>query len=990
MNFQPETMDDVSQVIEDRAYLKSIVDTVGVGVLILDESKEFIYANLTLRSWLSRSLEELRTLPTSAYHRQSPAANTTQIHNTIIDSGRWEGDVCLISADQEEIPCRLVAHKVQTQLDGRRTLVGVYTDLRELKRSRERENLLVDIIQELSTRTDLEGVARRALFRAAELTGGNGGGIALKDDEQPTLSYRWTTHEHAEGHPEHRFDKPFPADQGLAGIAFRTGRAQIANHYPDSPFANPYFVATGIRSLIVVPILDKTQPLGALSIVSFTNDEAFGEDQIPLLESIARQLSEALQFQRLLDSARSSEARLRGVIEAVPGVIYTTPLPDLNPHYYSSRAYDLYGIDVQEMNTDSQSWIERVHPDDRDKYLDRIRKAIDGATNEFLMEYRIWNKTRREWVWLRNHAYIEHDADGRAVFATGFIQDVTDRALAEQALREAEHFTRLALDSMYDLFYVIGLDGRLLRWNRTFSTRTGYTDQEISRMLPTDFFNETHKTSIETAIKETIVTGSASIVLPLYTRDGQEIMHEFHAVVLRDTNGNAIGLVGTGRDITRQLEDEAQLQYIAQHDPLTGLPNRLLLSDRVAHAIKRARRDDTMLALLFLDLDRFKEINDTLGHACGDQLLKSVTERICDTLREDDSVARLGGDEFIILLEGLHAIDDAEDMAERLLTSIEQPLQLDDTQLVVTASIGISFFPKHGTDFDDLLKHADTAMYAAKESGRNSVHTYTKELSLKARHRFDLEHALRAAIENEDFHLHFQPKIDAASGRCVGAEALLRWLHPEEGNIPPDRFIPVAETTGLIIPLGEWVIRTACRSVFEFNQAGFPDLTLSLNLSGRQFVQRDLQQRILDQIVTADICAASIELELTESFLMTHPQARAMLLSLHEAGIRLAIDDFGTGYSSLSQLKLFPVSTLKIDQSFVHDVVTDPNDAAITSAIIAMGHSLDMTVCAEGVETQSQLEFVREQGCDTVQGYLFAPAMPKDEFLAWARGHQRD
>jgi diguanylate cyclase (GGDEF)-like protein/PAS domain S-box-containing protein len=428
----------------------------------------------------------------------------------------------------------------------------------------------------------------------------------------------------------------------------------------------------------------------------------------------------------------------------------------------------------------------------------------------------------------------------------------------------------------------------------------------------------------------------------------------------------------------KQAED--RIRHLANYDELTGLSNRTMFNQRLSHALAQARRNDQPLAILFLDLDRFKNINDTLGHGAGDKALRQVGERLRECLRESDTIGRLGGDEFVVLLEAMPQPTRGAEVAQKLLAAVARPFTIDGHDFHITASIGISTYPADGEDLHSLLKNADIAMYRAKEQGKNNYQFYSTQMNVHTLERLALETSLRGALERNEFVLHYQPKFDLASRRIVGMEALLRWQHPVNGLMPPAQFIPVAEETGLIVPIGEWVLRTACAQSKSWRERGLPPLRIAVNLSPRQFAHEHLLQDVERILGESGMELAALELEITESMVMHNPERAATLLGqLKNAGAIVAIDDFGTGYSSLSYLKRFPIDTLKIDRSFIKDLPLDAEDAAITRAIVVMAHSLGLKVVAEGVESVGQAEFLRALGCDEAQGYYFCKPVPAHE-----------
>ncbi len=446
-------------------------------------------------------------------------------------------------------------------------------------------------------------------------------------------------------------------------------------------------------------------------------------------------------------------------------------------------------------------------------------------------------------------------------------------------------------------------------------------------------------------------------------------------------NGDNLYIL-TIRDITVRRYTEETIRNLAYHDPLTGLPNRLLFNDRLNQAIERARRNQQMLAVMILDLDRFKLINDSLGLSSGDHVLRAVGERLVAAVRRSDTVARLGGDDFLLLLPGVEGAESAAKVAQKILDTFAPPLRVDDQELHLGASLGITLYPHDGDDPETLIRNADTALYRAKEHSRGSYQFYTTDMNATAFERLVLETQLRKALERDELVVYYQPQVRLDNGAVVAVEALVRWFHDELGLISPAEFIPLAEETGLILELGRWVLNTACAQVRAWQEQGFADLRLAVNLSSRQFEQDDLVPSIARVIEDTTLDPADLELEITESSIMRSPeQAVTKLQALDRLGIRLSIDDFGTGYSSLGHLKRFPIRTLKIDQSFIQDITTDANDAAIAQAIIALAESLQMKVIAEGVETKDQLDLLRRYHCDEMQGYLFARPMPANKLL---------
>lgn len=499
-------------------------------------------------------------------------------------------------------------------------------------------------------------------------------------------------------------------------------------------------------------------------------------------------------------------------------------------------------------------------------------------------------------------------------------------------------------------------------------------------------------------VKETVLRALAekkpySLDYRIIPPDGSlRTVHE-RADVVHDAQGNVVSMHGTVQDITARINAEEKIRFLAHYDSLTGLPNRQLFLEYVSQAIFTAQRDNSKVALLYLDLDRFKRINDTLGHSAGDKLLKEIANCLGDSVRSSDIIAkasftkkpgvtlsRLGGDEFTILLTALAEEEHAARVAHRILELLSHPVRIAGQEVYVSGSIGISIFPSDGDDVDTLLRNADVAMYHAKENGRNTFQFFSEQMNNRAMERLNIETALKKGLERNELILYYQPQIDLRTGELAGLEALVRWLHPEMGLVPPGMFIPIAEESGLIIAVGEWVIFEACRQVRQWQDEGLTPIRMAVNISGLQFKQQSLIPVVQQALRQSGIEARYLELELTESSIMQNvDQVNETLIRLKEIGVNLSVDDFGTGYSSMSYLKRFPLDALKIDRSFVMDITTDPNDAAIIKAIIALAHSLGLKTVAEGVETKEQLDFLRDEKCDSIQGFFISrPVLASD------------
>jgi diguanylate cyclase (GGDEF)-like protein/PAS domain S-box-containing protein len=610
-------------------------------------------------------------------------------------------------------------------------------------------------------------------------------------------------------------------------------------------------------------------------------------------------------------------------------------------------------------------------PEDIPVLLQDVAAGIQG-----LQESKIWKHRKKNGavidVELICNGLDFHGADAMLVAA----YDITERKRAEQALSHAEEKYRAIFEDAVVGIFQIDAEGRPISINRALAQMHGYDSPQefiarISNVALQLFVDPTRMTRLKREMNENgVVQG---VELEVYRKDGAKKWVVVNMRTGRNTESEVVLFEGTVEDITERKVAEERVKFLAYYDALTELPNRILLQDRITKALAGARRRKEKIAVLFLDLDRFKIINDSLGHSAGDTLLREVAARLKAWARDQDTVARVGGDELVLLLTSVQMVSDAAVAAQRVVDLMASEFSIHGRSLNVTCSVGVSMFPDHGLDAETLMKNADAAMYCAKQRGPNNVHFFTDDLNAQMVERLTLEHDLRLALGRKEFFLVYQPQMEIATGRIVGLEALLRWQHPELGLVPPDKFIRIAENSGLILPIGEWVLRTACSQARKWQDEGLPPVQIAVNVSAIQFRQDGFRELIQGVLAETGVTPQNLVLELTESLLLTNADVVfSVLQELSEMGLKLAIDDFGTGYSSLSYLTQFPVSKLKIDRSFIRDVATNPNDAAITTAIIGMAKSLNLKVIAEGVETEAQMAFLRAHHCDEIQGYYFS------------------
>jgi diguanylate cyclase (GGDEF)-like protein/PAS domain S-box-containing protein len=699
-----------------------------------------------------------------------------------------------------------------------------------------------------------------------------------------------------------------------------------------------------------------------------------GEGGRNLLYSIIHDVTERRRAEQAL---QQSEEKYRVIFDYAPVGIYQSTrdgtIVTANVALARMLGYD----SVEDLLTRNLERDVYFDPGQREELIRRF-KPFGYANNVELQ----WQRKDGTPIWVQLNAHAITSTHG-TVYFEGFVYDVTERKRAEESVTAANAQLLKHSAAMTASMDGIGiLDDRLefTYANDSLARLFGYpAPQDMLGRSLCDLY-EPHEqvrliTSIVPLVRERGRWRGEATGL---RADGSSFPQEISLSAIA-SDGSTVCVV---RDITERTYAEEQIKHLAYHDALTNLPNRLLFKDRLSVALSHAHREGASLAVLFLDLDRFKVINDSLGHNIGDQLLQAVATRVAACVRESDTVARLGGDEFTILLPRLQRSQDVAPIAGKIIDAVRYPFHIEGREFYITTSIGISVYPEDGSDAETLIKNADTAMYQAKELGRDNYQLFNANVNAKALQRIALEHGLRRALANDELHVHYQPIFDLRSGRISGMEALLRWTHPHLGSVPPATFIPIAESTGGMVPIGSWALRQACLQAKQWHDAGHPTLSLAVNLSVTQLQSSDLVDTVRNVLEETGFPARLLELEVTESGAMHNPETSIRVLyELKKLGLRISLDDFGTGHSSLSYLKRFPVDTLKIDQSFVQDTTSDPDAAAIVTAIIAMAHSLRLKVIAEGVEYTDQANFLRRHGCDQLQGYLITPPVPAAKFI---------
>lgn len=670
-----------------------------------------------------------------------------------------------------------------------------------------------------------------------------------------------------------------------------------------------------------------------------------------------------------------------------------------NELWWSDECFRLFGYKPNSIRPSYSLFLQRIHPEDREQVsaivIETLAKKIEHD-----IEYRVL-MPRGEIRYFHQQGRVFLDDDGNAIRTGGTTQDITERKLQEQLRQRADENLRLA-DSVFKhspvAIVIADGDKQILSVNPAFAHISGFSAEDVLKQ-PLDCLPIYPPMSNHPDVLEALQrNGHWSGEVTNQRKDG--VIHTLWLHITRVSsqrtgyscfdNTEHAHYIWMMLDITERKQAEARIHHLAHHDPLTGLPNRLSLRAKLEEYLPVAERYNMKLAIMFIDLDRFKVINDTLGHQFGDQLLSEVANRLVKTVRSTDTVVRLGGDEFVVLLPYIQTHNDAAEVATKIIEQVGEPIRIDNQELHTSPSIGISLYPEDGQDVDTMLRNADTAMYHAKAEGRNNFQFYAEALNQAASERLHLERKLRNALIRGEFSLCYQPQSSVSRRSPTGVEALLRWTPIDEGPISPVRFVPIAEETGLIVPIGEWVLRTACHEVKRWLDAGLAPVRVAVNLSAHQLRQKNFLDVVASALSDSGLPPHLLELEITESAVMEQPKEAIKILSaLRVMGLSLAIDDFGTGYSSLAYLKLFPIDHLKIDRSFVADIEHDLDDRAIAFGTIALAHSLGLNVIAEGVETQEQLDLLSSQQCDEVQGYLFAKPLTPSAAFDYLRQRQQ-
>lgn len=719
-----------------------------------------------------------------------------------------------------------------------------------------------------------------------------------------------------------------------------------------------------------IPIISQDKVLGVI-VLYLTHGHKRDEREIMFLGGVANTLAGLIERYHIQDALSVSLQKLEQAQQIAHLGGWEWDIVE-NKIYFSDEAMSVMGSAAFQRIMSLEKFMEVINPNDRETVQKSAEAGLRGE--DFSLDYSIVQKDGSLRS-IHTQAKAVFDADGKVTGATGTMLDITKRKEMENNLR----LSATVFENTTEGVIITDADENIISTNKAVFDITGYENYEIIQKPISIIKSERHDDEFYRDIQKTVSkTGSWQGEIWNKRKNGEIYPQWLNISVVKNANKEISNYVWVFSDISAIKESQQKLDHLAHHDPLTGLPNRLLLDVRMTQSLSRARRNKSKIAVMFLDLDHFKNVNDTLGHPVGDLLLQEVSRRLSDCVREEDTVCRQGGDEFIVILEELHDSHFASDVAQKIIISLAQKYNLQGHDVFVTCSIGISLYPDDSEDMTTLFKNADSALYKAKEQGRNTYQYYTDELTNKAMQRMHMENDLRNAIKRNELVVYYQPQVDLYSGQVIGIEALVRWQHPENGLMLPDDFIPLAEETGHIFQIGEFVLRSACKFLKSWIDKGLSKIKMSVNISAVEFNQKNFLRTITNILNETGLEGEYLELELTERTAMKDAQNTINIMrELRKIGVSFSIDDFGTGYSSLSYLKKFPISKIKIDKSFISNITTDSEDAAISQAVISMSHSMHLKTVAEGVETLEQQEFLRSHQCDEIQGHHFSYPLPE-------------
>jgi diguanylate cyclase (GGDEF)-like protein/PAS domain S-box-containing protein len=936
---------------ESQKELQVLMDAAPIGISWADMKGKMLYNNRKFHELFGYTIEDIPNIalwryvayPDPAYRETIPS-----LLGTLTDTQKQGKDAPLIEVT---VTCKDGSTRQVLQAGAivSNRILSIYSDISErrqaeetLRRSEERYRTIIENIEDGYFEVDLTGTftyvndaqCRNVGTPREQLLGKNN--RAYTNEEEAKRLY-----------------------QLFSGV-YRTGK-------PVKGFAFEYRARNGAVAFNEMSV----------SLIKDSEGKPIG------FRGITRDITERKQFE---EKIRQSEERYRTIIEQMEDGYFETDLSGTFTFANEAECRNLGYTRDELIGMDHRRYAdEKTAKALRRLFIEVYKSGAPVKAYDFEITKKNGTKSCDEIS-----VSLVRNSKGEPTGFRGIARNINERRLMEEKIRQSEERYRTIIEEMEEWYFETDLAGNITFFNTVFANVLGYFQQELAGLNFRDFikkedsdlvyrlFNQVYKTS------KPIKNYPYEFNLP----DGNVASAEFSIFPRWDKEGNIVGFRGVGYDVTERKRAEEKIQHMATHDTLTGLPNRLMCSQLLSHAIQSAKRYKRQFAVLFIDLDRFKIINDSLGHEAGDQLLREIAVRLKQTLRAVDVVARLGGDEFVVLIEELNDSSNAATVARKIIASVIKPTTIRGQECRVTASIGICMYPADAEDEQGLMKNADIAMYLAKEEGKNNYQFYSEDIQSKSLARLSIETNLRFALERNELSLHYQAKVDFKTNVINGVEALLRWHNPYLGSVTPNQFIPVAEETGLIVPIGKWVLKTACAQNVSWQQQGLPTVCTAVNLSLRQLMDENLIDDIRAALNDSGLEPGLLELEITESMVM-HNATRmiAVLARIKSLGVRLAIDDFGTGYSSLAQIKHFPIDTLKVDRSFIRNIPMDAEDRAITEAIITMGKILSLTVVAEGVETQDQLDFLQEHSCDEMQGYYFSKPIAPEQFADLLRKH---
>jgi diguanylate cyclase (GGDEF)-like protein/PAS domain S-box-containing protein len=859
--------------------------------------------------------------------------------------------------------------------------LAAMVDVTERGKAQRLQSALHEISDAAHSPEDLPQMLGRIHATIGQLLPAKNCFVALYDESRGLVTFPYFVDEHD--------PPPAPRKLGEGGLTeeiLRTGEALLVTPQEMAVRIRKGEQVVGTDSIdwLGVPLKLDRRTIGVLAVQSYAGSVRYSNIDMALLQFVSDQVAAAIERKRADRELKDSKERLQRALEASRLALWDFDV-ESGKVYLSEAWSEMLGGEWVPTVTTFESLTEMVPQEDRAAIWDAIVPALKGLQPEYQVEHRLIRPDGKTiWIMSQGRA-IERDASGRARRAVGTNRDITERKQREEALQLAA----LVYQHSSEAMMVSDSENRVIAINPAFTMLTGYKAEEVIGKTPGILRSGRQSPEFYRAMWNSLnETGRWQGELWNRHKDGSIFAEALSINTIRRTDGSVHWYVALFSDITQKKEAESLIWQQANFDALTLLPNRRMFRDRLEQDVKKSRRDGTVLAILFIDLDRFKEVNDTLGHDKGDTLLVEAARRIRECVRESDTVARLGGDEFTVALSELQDTGPVQYIAQKIIDSLAAAFTLGMEKVFVTASIGITLYPNDAAEIEDLFKHADQALYAAKAAGRNRFSYFTPELQVAALARMRLTNDMRGALAKGEFSLHFQPVVELASGRIRKAEALIRWQHPLHGPVSPGEFIPLAEASGLIVEIGSWVFHEAASWVKRWRDAGHPEFQVSINQSPREFQREgNIFGARVAFLRDAGLPGQCIAVEITEGLLLdASPEVKGQLLALRDAGVEVAIDDFGTGYSSLAYLKNLHIDYLKIDQSFTRNLSAGSSDMALTEAMIVMAHKLGLKVIAEGVETAAQRDLLRAAGCDYGQGYLFAAGMPAEAFEEFLSG----